>query len=320
MTEDLRISALKQALQLYLQEYGQPESVQQLEGIIGSLITVQQQLEGQWLQAKETTAVVRRVAQEFTAGGAEAVLDDLQTAAKRSLVQAARHRWQTLENKARSVLNAYGQAAASSFTGAAGVEVDQVRAMATAVVPIVADGDINRAEALGLVDRLIQTFELPQFLAAETDPTILKLAKRLALALGQRPLESLVESALATYREKYAPDLESFGFGLIGRIVDAAIEGRVGLDWDVELDLEAKQVLIQQVAFRANILEASPPPSKTAAEIAAQINQEVEQFRDAQAKALGGVNETAGIFSHDGLEISSPWDFSNGSEAKPPQL
>ncbi|PSN20208.1 hypothetical protein C7271_03345 [filamentous cyanobacterium CCP5] len=319
MADDSQRLLLQQALQLYVEEFGQPQTVNKLEGIVGALMAVQQQVEQMVPTAKATQTLAHQVAQEFTSGGVRAALDDLQQTAQASLVQAAHQRWQGLENQARSVLSAYLQTKVTDWSEATSLPLDQLKDTVTTIIPIVADGDVNSAEAHGLIGHISQVFDLPEAIATVISPTHIELAKRVVLALGQRPLETIVESALSTYRDRYEPALETFGVGLIERMVQAATDGRMELDLDLDLDLasETRQVLLQQIAFRANILAASPPASKTAQEIAAEVHQEVQRFRAERAETLGTVNGTTGILSEDGLEISSPWEFTGSRRSDP---
>jgi hypothetical protein len=76
--------------------------------------------------------------------------------------------------------------------------------------------------------------------------------------------------------------LAEIGEGLIEQAVTAVFNSKVKLDLDFDLDAETQRLLVKQVYLKFNLMEASPPPSKTALEIAQQVQSEVARYRREQ--------------------------------------
>ena len=55
---------------------------------------------------------------------------------------------------------------------------------------------------------------------------------------------------------------------------------------DTDLNLAEKRLMIQQVSFQLNIMKQSPPPSKAAELMAAELNTEIERFK-ARTRSAG---------------------------------
>lgn len=300
MVDNGLVSTTKQALQLYVQIFGQPDSTNQLQGIIGSLLTVQQQIGAMSLSTDDIAAVTQQLTQHFQEiRSVEHVLE----ASQQTLVQAAHQRLQVLTTQAKGVLTAYVQNFAPS------IATTEIQETVVALLPILEDGQINRGEASALIEDISQHFQLQNALAAVIEPVYLDLAQQLAQAIRQKPLEEAVEATIAAYLEKYEPSLEILGEGLIEHAIEAVTRSRIEFNWDTELNLENRQLLIKQVAFKLNIMKASPPASKTARQFADQINQAIESFQVKRAETLGTPTDITGTSNNDNLSISSSWDF-----------
>jgi hypothetical protein len=126
-----------------------------------------------------------------------------------------------------------------------------------------------------------------------------------------------VGETLVAYVEKFAPTLTNIGSDLISKALSAVLKNQVDFGFDVDLGVVNEQLLIQQVSFKLNILRQSPPPSKTAQAIAAEVNSAVEAYRRDRDRREGSLDLTAGLVSNDGLSISSGWT-STRPKAQPP--
>ncbi|MBD0334449.1 MAG: hypothetical protein ICV62_03095 [Cyanobacteria bacterium Co-bin13] len=205
----------------------------------------------------------------------------------------------------QGVLNAYMQQFAPDLS-----EGD-LPSTIEAIVPLVVNGGVTKPEVLALVQRVASLFDRRLGLSQEIKPEYLRLARELFLCMTQKPLEEAVQETIVAYIKAYEPTLESVGEGLIESTLAAIVNGQVEFDWDIELNLEDKNLLIKQVAFKLNVMQADPMPSKTAQELAAQIQGEVARFRKEQAAALGQADLTGGLVGSDALEISSVWTRPN---------
>ncbi|MGG6237262.1 hypothetical protein ACQ4N7_01380 [Nodosilinea sp. AN01ver1] len=305
-------ATLISGLSAYGRLYGLPNSSEQVQGILGTLLRL--------YQPDLPAALVDTVAQQVLDG---LTPDDLKNAivdrASSALAKAA-HRWQQqLSDQAKGVLTSYVQRYRPTVTP------DDLSSMATSVIPLVSDGAITRSEALGLVSLVVQTFDLesalrgviPAELAARVNATAPALAQTLATVLNQKPMAEAVSETVAAYVEKYAPGLVNIGSDLIATALSAVLKNQVDFDLDLQLAVIDQTLLIEQVSFQLNVLRQSPPPSKPAWAIAEQVNTAVEQYRQTQSS---GVDITAGLVSNDGLSISSPLTSTRRLSDRPPQI
>ncbi|PSN11702.1 hypothetical protein C7293_23275 [filamentous cyanobacterium CCT1] len=292
-------ATLISGLSAYGRLYGLPNSPEQVQGILSTLLRL--------YQPGLPPALVDTVAQRVLDG---LTPDDLKNAivdrASSALAKAA-HRWQQrLSDQAKGVLTSYVQRYRPTVTP------DTLSSMATSVIPLVSDGAITRSEAMGLVSLVVQTFDLdsamrgvvPAGLAAVVNTTAAALAQTLAIVLDQKPMAEAVSETVSAYVEKYAPGLVNIGSDLIATALSAVLKNQVDFDLDLQLAAIDQALLIEQVSFQLNVLRESPPPSKPAWAIAAQVNAAVEQYRQDQGDR---VDITAGLVSDDGLSISSPF-------------
>lgn len=312
MADDTLVSELIAATQAYSQQFGLPDSLEQLQGVVGALLRAK--AAGQLQPAAAAAAVAERFAQPFgmPVGAVDALIQQVVTGfeadnalaaaveqAHQALAAQAHQYRQQLETEVKQTLWAYVQQYAP-----AGLAPENLRSTVESIIPLVQTDGITRAEALDLLSRAATI--VPGLLSVEIQPKYLKLAQRLALCLAQKPLETAVSETVVAYLEKYQPALEAISEGLIENAIRAIANLPIEFDWTTELSLKDKRLLIQQVCFKLNLLQASPPPSKTAREVAAELHGEIERFRQERLGAAD-LALTEGVSSSDGLEISSPW-------------
>ncbi|MEO1068885.1 MAG: hypothetical protein AAFW95_07155, partial [Cyanobacteria bacterium J06638_6] len=97
----------------------------------------------------------------------------------------------------------------------------------------------------------------------------------------------------------------------------AVLKNQVDFNFDTQLSMVDEKLLIEQVSFQLNILRQSPMPSKTAEELAAEVNTAVEAFLQHRRDRGDVVDVTTGLIGEDGLSVSSPWT-STRPPASPP--
>jgi hypothetical protein len=286
---------LAQTLQAYINAYGMPDSQTQLAGIVGTLVSLQQEVQGLVLQAHEAEVLVQQVLGEFRSGN---VADWVIGQAQQTLAQQA-HQWrETAERRLRGTINAYVQQFAPNLP------VEEVKSVVMATLPMIQDRQLTKAEALALAENVAASFSVGSALQAAVGKTSLGIAKNLAIALTQKPLEDAVTETVAAYVRQFAPTVTSVGDSLIENAVEAILRNRVEFNIDTHLNLENRQLLVQQVAFKLNILQADPPSSRTAEEVATQVHGEIQRFRE-QRSLQKGTDATAGTLSSDGLSITT---------------
>lgn len=291
-------TTLISGLSAYGRLYGLPNSPEQVQGLLGTLLRL--------YRPEEPAALIDAVAQQVLDG---LTPDDLKNAivdrATSALAKETRRWQQHLEREAQDILAAYVQRYRPNLTS------DSLRTIVTAVLPLlggaIADRrPLTRSEALGLISQLVQSFDVSRAIAAAIDPAYLAIAETLTTALAQRPMAEAVGETVTAYATRYAPTLINIGADLIAAALSAVLKNQVDFNIDTHLSVIDEKLLIEQVSFQLNILQQSPPPSKAAWAIAAQVNAAVEQYRQDRETRQGSVDITAGLVSEDGLSISSP--------------
>ncbi len=289
-------ATLISGLSAYGRLYGLPNSPEQVQGLLGTLLRLYLPKE----PAALIDAVVQRVLDGLTADDLKNAIVDRATSA----LARETHRWQQhLEQQAQGILAAYVQRHRPNLIP------ETLRTIVTAVMPLLGDAiadprPLTRSEALGLISQLVQSFDASGAIAA-IDPTYFAIAETLATALAQRPMAEAVGETVTAYVKNHAPTLINIGADLIAAALSAVLKNQVDFNIDTQLSVIDEKLLIEQVYFQLNILQQSPSPSKAAWAIADQVNAAVEQYRQDRSRE-GSVDVTTGLVSEDGLSISSP--------------
>lgn len=292
-------------LSAYGRLYGLPNSPEQVQGILGTLLR---------LHLPEAPAVlVDAVAQQVLDGLTPEDLKNAIVNRASSALAKATHRWrQHLEERATGVMAAYVQRYVPAVTP------DILNGMARSTLPLVSDRALTRSEAIGLISQVVQIFDVDAAMAAVINPVYLDLAQTLATALSQKPMADAVGETVTAYVQKYAPTLVNIGSELISTALSAVLKNQADFNFDVQLTVADEQLLIEQVSFQLNILQQQPVPSKTAWEIADQVNTAVEQYLQDRSDRQDTVDVTAGLVSDDGLSVSSPLTSTRSLSENPP--
>lgn len=295
------VATLISGLSAYGRLYGLPNSPEQVQGILSTLLRL--------YRPEKPAVLIEAVTQQVLDG---LTPDDLKNAivdrATSALAKAA-HRWQQqLEQQAQDILTAYVQRYAPA--------PERWPTVVTAVIPMLGSlisdrRPLTRSEALGLGSHIVQTFDIAGLSVGEAssrknrplNPADLAIAQTLAMVLEQQPMAEAVGETVTAYVEKYAPTLTTIGADLIAMALSAVLKNQVDFNIDTQLSVIDEKLLIEQVSFQLNILQQSPPPSKAAWAIADQVNAAVEQYLQNRPS---GVDVTAGLLSGDGLSVSSP--------------
>lgn len=290
-------------LSAYGRLYGLPNAPEEVQGILGTLLRLQ--------QPEKLPAVVDQAAQQVLDRlTPEALKNAIVNRASSALAKEARRWQQQLVGQVEGILATYLQRYAPTLTP------DTLRSAATAVMPLLGnDRPPTRSETLGLVSHLVQTFDPEGALTTAINPAYLAIAQSLAISLSQKPLQQAVGETVTAYVAKYTPTLTTIGSDLISTALSAVLKNQVDFGFDVDLTVVDEKLLIEQVSFQLNMLQQSPLPSKAAEEVAAEVNAAVEEFLKNRGDRHDAVDVTTGLVSDDGLSVSSPWT----STRRPPE-
>ena len=265
------------SLNAYDRLYGLPDDLNQLQGLVGTLLRLYQ-------SDRPAVAIDQAVEQILAGLSRETIRDAIVDRATSALAKQA-HQWQqAVEVRAQGVLETY----LDRYGDGPGTTT-MLGTVATAVLPLLgSDRPTTKAEALGLISRLVQTLAGEKGLtrdrplgaiAAALSPDYLALAQKLATSLSQKPMEEAVAETVTAYIDQYAPTLTTIGSDLISQALSAVLKNQVDFGIDVDLAMVDRDLLIQQVSFQLNILKSSPPASKSAQAIAAEVNAAVKALQ-----------------------------------------
>ncbi len=297
------LETLVGGLSAYGRLYGLPSSPEQVQGILGTLMRLH--------LPEQPAAVVDQVTQQVLDGLTPEALKNVIVSRASSTLAKETHRWQAaLEQQVTGTLTAYVKRYGVDLTP------ENLLTMATAVMPLLDDRPVTRAEALGLVSQVAQTFAVDDAIAAVIPPHYMAIAQTLATALSQKPLEDAVGETVTAYVQKFSPGLVTVGEDLISNALSAVLKNQVDFGIDVDLNLADRQLLIQQISFKLNILQQSPPPSKTAEAIAAEVDAAVSTYRNDRPSPVDvseGVARPGGV-SSPFTSTRRPADGSNAAD------
>lgn len=271
------VNVLHQALHAYIAAYGGGESVTALRAIAGALLSAQIRAGELVAQGLALEAWVDGLVEAFRAGEATTAVRDAGAAAIASRAKVWRD---GLEAKASATLDAYIQTYRPNLTTA------KLQEIVTTVLPVVEDAKIARDEAFRLIGVISKQFDASAALGRELDRTWLPLARQVHDSIANRDVASAVQDVVQAYIAKFTPALTEIGEGLIEDALQAVMNSRqlLKLDVDIDLGIEAERLLIRQVSFNLELMQAAPAPSKTAVEIAQQLHQEIDRYRRQRAE------------------------------------
>jgi hypothetical protein len=289
---------LRSTLGGYGQIYGWPTKAEQRRGLVATLLRLTLQSTRTPLGSSARTQIIDQVMADWEAGRlTKAIANPAQAA----VIDQA-HRWQasltqTLTDTVTTYLQRYDPP----------LEPTTLQGILLTAIPLLVGDTITKEEVNGLLGSMVETFDWEAALGAPINPTVAQVVESLAIALGQKPLATAVSETVTAYVQQFAPTLVTIGEDLIEQALRAVLNSSLDFDFEVDLQLVDRQLLVNQVSFNLNLMEQSPAPTKTTQRIAAEWGEEIRRFKS-QRQADGDiVDVTTGLGSQDGLSISSGW-------------
>ncbi|MEO1094107.1 MAG: hypothetical protein AAFX01_04315 [Cyanobacteria bacterium J06638_28] len=263
------VRSLQRALYAYIDNYGAEDSLEQVRAIAGTIVSTRVKAGTMVAQGREIESWVNQVVQGFDP---TQLGQQIWNAGEQAIATQAKHWRETIETKAKATLDAYVQKHIAS------VDVSQLPKILATTLPIVADVQITRDEAQRLIHAISLQFDWEAAVNRVIDPKWITLAGMVARHLRHADLEAAVRDVMQVYIAKFQPAAMAIGEALAEKALNAVLHSDV-LDIDIDLDLESRRLMIQQVSFKVNLMQASSPSSKTAMAIAQQIHDEVAGYR-----------------------------------------
>jgi hypothetical protein len=289
-TKSEQIQNLKQVLNVlraYVVTFGRPSSDLELRAVIGAIVATLPtvQIDNSELEGFASEAIAA-----FDSLGLDPSLVDVgsQLLAEQVAVWLGEQQV-TVSN----VVSAYLQHFAPNDAVWASAEV---LGLVQTVVATLNDGSLSRSGGRSLVEKVVESFNLPQALSRWVAPEWVAQAQRVASYVSKDDLQMEVRSIAWAYIQQFQAILSP---QLIEQIVEKG-----------SLNLSPAEVLAgnfddfsQMLYYKFQLLASEPVVTKSHLAIAADVRQAVA---DLQARQPPGIDVTKGVQSGD-LEVSSPF-------------
>ncbi|MEB3339058.1 MAG: hypothetical protein VKJ46_16420 [Leptolyngbyaceae bacterium] len=272
---------LLETLNAYVSYFGIPNSSEQLQAIAGSILTLQQKQGNLAISSDQIESLIQQVVGQFDIAKIASPLSNPDIAAQAQQV----HQWQeSLESETLNILNAYVQQYLPNQTTL------NLRETILSILPMVEDIHAGRACVESLIQQVTSRFSWEAALAQGIGAESGAIAHKLAGVLNQGTLETLLQETVTAYLQGSELTLQNVTASIVQKAMSAIVASGSQFGLDIDLGVEDQGLLIQQVSFKLNLLQAAPPTSKTAQQIATQMQQEIERFHAERHKVLGAAN------------------------------
>ena len=261
--------SLLASLQAYVNRFETPNSREDLLAIASSILTFQQKQASIAIAPNQAEALIQQVVDQFKVETGSSVIE----ANTDTLVQEVNQWRQSLEKQVLNTLNAYAQKAQPEKL------LDLLPDTILSILPLVESTQLRKAEAESLIQQVKSKFNLTNALAQVIDPKSLANAEKLVQLLKFENLEKLLQDSLLGNQDLINHTLENVTESLVENEL-AKILGSDAVNLDIDVD--AQQLMIKQVTLKLNVMQSSAPPSKSNEEISAQMDDEIERFKSSR--------------------------------------
>ena len=286
----VQVVQLVEALPVFQDIFGTPESDLELRARIGALLKMMEAGSALPLAPAEIESTIDLVIAAFQ------VRAEAETG---RWVKAARQWMREQADQLTDVVSAYVKEFATQ-EWAQQIEQSELAAVVSTSVAVLGDGKLSPSEGRQLAHQLMQTFNLDDALGRAVSPTVVAMARRVAQYRSNADFEADILSIAQAYLQKFGgvltPELMKrvIQKGTLNLSPEALLSG----DFD---DLGGLDNVARTFVFKMQILEADPPTSKTAEDIAAQVHESVERFNHSRS----AIDLTTPADDDDDLSVSS---------------
>ncbi|MBD2151503.1 hypothetical protein H6F44_15445 [Pseudanabaena sp. FACHB-1277] len=271
---------LLHSLKAYAKTFAVSGNAEQLSAIASAILRFQPQ-EGA-LSLMSTDAVIQQVVQQFGVDrGLPDTLDLAIDSKTEQLIQGV-HQWQrSLENQVLNTLNAYAQ----------NFQTEQLQNLlpetVLSILPLVEDAQLHKSEFDFLLQQVKSKFNIENALGQVIEPQYLAIAQKLAKSLQLGNVTQLFEQQLLQGRLQGRSLVEQSVENLTESFVNQELEKFLGSDAvTVDIDVDAQQMMVKQVVLKLNMMQSSPPPVKSNADISKQLDQEVAKMQALRSQPI----------------------------------
>lgn len=261
--------SLLDSLQAYVNRFEKPNSREDLLAIASSILTFQQKQASIAIAPNQAEALIQQVVDKFISTTGSSVVE----ATTDALVQEVNQWRHSLEDQVLNTLNAYAQKVQPEKM------LDLLPDTILSILPLVESAQLRKVEAESLIQQVKSKFNLTNALAQVIDPKSLSNAEKLVQLLKFENLEKLLQDSLLGNQDLINHTLENVTESLVENEL-AKILGSDAVNLDIDVD--AQQLMIKQVTLKLNVMQSSAPPSKSSEEISAQMDDEIERFKSSR--------------------------------------
>ena len=147
-----------------------------------------------------------------------------------------------------------------------------------AIIPLIEDIQLRKVEVESLI-KWISIFDLNAVLQKVVGTDAVAIAQKVANLLQFGDLETQLLQGVLGGQPLLNHTLVTVTLTLIQQEL-AKIIGNDNLQFNITLD--EQQMMVKQVSFKLNLMQASPPPTKTIQDINNQLDAEIARFLEAR--------------------------------------
>ena len=263
--------SLLESLNAYVKHFETPNTREDLLAIASSILTFQQKQGSLAIAPNLIEPLIQKVVNQFNA---DTVINSVVNSAEETLVKEVNQWRQSLENQVLNTLNVY----VKQFQPDGILNLSET---ILSIIPLVENVLLGKSEAKSLIQQVTSKFSLETALEQVVGSETLAIANKLAKLLQFGNLEDLLKkNVLALDRA-----LE----GVTESLVNDELEKILG-DKILTIDIDSKDFMIKQVTLKLNIMQSSPPPSKSDEEIAKQLDDQIEILKKKRQEQLATPN------------------------------
>ena len=258
-----------------------PNSPEQLAAIASSILTFQQKQENLAIAPAQFDHLVQQAVEQFSAENVEMAIVDPTTQA---LVQDV-HQWQqTLESQVLDTLTAYVQQYQPE-------QLQDLSKTILSIVPLLDNVQLRKLEADSLIQRVTSQFDAKTAMEKLVGAEPISIAEKLSKSLQLGDLEALLKETILGNSQSLVDQLNQPIENITEDFVNSKLAELLGNDaLQIDIDVDAQQMMVKQVTFKLNVMQSSPTPTKSAAEINEQIDVAAKGFLEDRKTNLDFTN------------------------------
>ena len=253
----------------------------QLEAIASSILTFQQKQGSIAIAPAQFDTLIQQAVAEFRMENMETAIVDPTTQA---LVQDVQQWQQKLDNQVLDTLTAYVQQFQPE-------QVQDLSKIILSIVPLVDNVQLRKLDADFLIQRVTSQFDAKTAMEKLVGAEPIAIAEKLSKSLQLGDLETLLKETILGNSQFLVDQLNQPIENITEDFVNSKLAELLGNDaLQIDIDVDAQQMMVKQVTFKLNVMQSSPTRTKSAAEINEQIDDVAKVFLEDRKTNLDFTN------------------------------